>query len=92
MDEFLLALENLITHEANNGDYYLEGYVDGGELADLINKFFPEREFTHHDTYCRWYGPRPKRQPGFIPDIYGQAIVQQLAKEAGFMKRLFKED
>lgn len=92
MDEFLKELMDLITVEANNGDYYLEGYVPGYKLDALINKYFPEFEFTSNNTYQHWF-PRVESNPRFqlIADVYNSVIAEQLASDTRILK-LFKKD
>lgn len=89
MDKFLKELMDLITIEANNGDYYLDGYVPGYKLDELINKYFPEYEFTSNNTFSQWY-PRKNSPLGNIPllqDIYNKQIMAQLEP-----LKLFRKD
>jgi len=83
INAFLKELEDYITIEANNGDYYVDGYVESGGLADIINKHFPERQFKDYGTYYHWY-PRAKSSLLWFADVYNEAIVQQLARTTGF--------
>lgn len=92
IDDFLHELMDLITVEANNGDYYMDGTVPGYLLDDLINKHFADElgyEFSSADTYSRWY-PRTPTKSGtigdFIPKVYEQALIEALKKP------LFLED
>lgn len=91
MDQFLKELMDLITIESNNGDYYLEGYVNGSTLSELINKHFPEYEFTDYNTYCRWYPPSPPKEgtfSRFISSVYGPHIVEQLTNNLNSLSSL----
>jgi hypothetical protein len=90
MDKFLKELMDLITVEANNGDYYVDGYVPGYLLDELINKHFENElgyKFTSAYTYSRWY-PRSTSKHNttmsMIRDTYQEPILRQLTDTSGF--------
>lgn len=80
---FIERLMDLITIEANNGDYYVDGYVDASKLEELINEFYPEYEFNSYDTYCQWYPRNPNAKSVLLlQNIYNKQIIEQLETES----------